>query len=87
MAHDITRLLSGAALATILMTGAAFAQTGTYTATDASGTGTGAASDTSATAGVPNTGAGGDVATNVLLLGGAVAAFAAAAYAMRRRNV
>jgi hypothetical protein len=68
----IGKALGTAAAGTFLMAGMAFAQTDT----DLSG---------STTVGTPNTGAGGDLAVNMLLLGGSAAA-AIAAFAYLRKQ-
>lgn len=72
------KLASATALALLLMTGAAAAQTTTSTTTGTSGTG--------ATVGTPNTGAGGDMALNAIVLTatGAIAIGGAALLARRR---
>jgi hypothetical protein len=70
----IGKTLGTAAIGTLLMTGAAFAQT---TTDDVTGT---------TTVGTPNTGAGGDLAVNMLLLGGsALAAIGALAYLRKQQ--
>ncbi|HVU75672.1 MAG TPA: hypothetical protein VHD38_02470 [Candidatus Paceibacterota bacterium] len=70
----IGKTLGTAAIGSMLLTGAAFAQTDT---TDVTG---------STTVGTPNTGSGGDLAVNMLVLGGsAAAAFAAFAYMRKQR--
>jgi hypothetical protein len=77
----IGKALGTAAAGTLLMTGAAFAQTdttGTTDTTDLSG---------STTVGTPNTGAGGDLAVNMLLLGGSAAAAVAAFAYLRKQRV
>jgi hypothetical protein len=87
---EIKKLASATALALLLMTGAAAAQTGsttdttgTYSATDTSGT-----AGTGATVGTPNTGAGGDMAMNAMLLTGAGAiALGGAAVLARKRSI
>jgi hypothetical protein len=70
----IGKTLGTATIGTLLMTGAAFAQT---TTDDVSG---------STTVGTPNTGAGGDLAVNMLLLGGSAAAAIAAFAYLRKRE-
>lgn len=88
---NVTKLASATALALLLMTGAAAAQTYNTTGTNTTGTsGTGSTSGTtntsSSTVGTPNTGAGGDLATNAIALmtTGAVALGGAALLARRR---
>lgn len=69
----IGKTLGTAAIGSLLVAGAAFAQTDT----DVTG---------STTVGTPNTGAGGDLAINMLLLGGSAAAAVAAIAYLRRQQ-
>ena len=79
---ELKKLASATALAFLLTAGAATAQTtGTSTATDTTGT-----SGAGSTVGTPNTGAGGDMAVNAIVLTttGAIALGGAALLARRR---
>jgi hypothetical protein len=81
------KILGGTALAMLLTTGAAFAQTYDTTGSSTNATNTGTTNvDTSNAVGTPNTGSGGDMAMNIALLGGSAAvAVVGGTLLMRRR--
>ena len=84
------KIITGAALAVLMTAAVAFAQTYTSPTSGAStGAGTTPAATgatTSSTPGTPNTGVGGDVAQNILILGVSAAAGITSALYLRRKE-
>jgi hypothetical protein len=83
------KFLGALTIAGLLSTGTiAFAQTSTSTTTGTTGATTTTGTTDSTTPGTPNTGAGGDTATNLALLGAsALIAAGGAAYLARKRSL
>jgi hypothetical protein len=75
------KIIGTAALATLLLAGSVAAQSTTSSSTD-----TGTGGTTATTPGTPNTGAGGNVAENMMILTGSALAAVAGAALLRKRN-